>query len=281
MSLQITILCENSVGPSSPAIGEHGFAAFLKTPAGSYLFDTGQGTTILHNARHLNKDLSSLKKIFLSHGHYDHTGGLQHILKIKNPVDVYAHHRIFDKKYARLEEKGKTEEKYIGMRHTRNYYEKRGAHFTFNRRFTEVEENVYLTGEIPRITAYEKGDPRLLIHDNGKVIPDPLSDDQALVVRTKQGLTVILGCAHSGLINTIEYVLDHFKGKNLHAIIGGTHLGFLKDTQLNSTISDLKHHDFRILGMSHCTGLNAASRLFQEFKHQCFFATAGTSFNIE
>jgi 7,8-dihydropterin-6-yl-methyl-4-(beta-D-ribofuranosyl)aminobenzene 5'-phosphate synthase len=196
-------------------------------------------------------------------------------------LEVCAHPRIFDKKYARLEKNGKTEEKYIGIRHTRNYYEKRGANFTFNRHFTEVEENIYLTGEIPRITAYEKGDTRLLIHDNGHAIPDPLSDDQALVVRTKQGLTVILGCAHAGLINTLEYVLDHLKGEQLHAIIGGTHLGFLTDDQLNNTISDLRHHDFHMLGMSHCTGFKAGAILYQEFKEQCLFATAGTSFNID
>jgi 7,8-dihydropterin-6-yl-methyl-4-(beta-D-ribofuranosyl)aminobenzene 5'-phosphate synthase len=281
MSIQITILCENTVGPSLFTLGEHGFAAFLETPAGNYLFDTGQGTTILRNAKHLKKNLDSLQKIFLSHGHYDHTGGLQHVLKIKNPLEVCAHPRIFDKKYARVKNNGKTKENYIGMRHTKQYYEKRGANFTFNRHFTEVRENIYLTGEIPRITAYEKGDERLSIHDNGQVIPDPLYDDQALVVRTQQGLTIVLGCAHSGLINTIEYVLDHLTGEQLHAIIGGTHLGFLTDDQLNSTISDLRHHDFHMLGMSHCTGLKAGARLYQEFKEQCLFATAGTSFNID
>jgi 7,8-dihydropterin-6-yl-methyl-4-(beta-D-ribofuranosyl)aminobenzene 5'-phosphate synthase len=281
MSIHITILCENTVGPSLSLTGEHGFAAFLETPSGNYLFDTGQGTTILRNAGHLKKNLTSLRKLFLSHGHYDHTGGLQHVLKIKSPLEVCAHPRIFDKKYARLKNNGGSEEKYIGIRHTKGYYEKRGAKFTFNRHLTEVGEDLYLTGEIPRITAYEKGDPRLLIHENETVIPDPLSDDQALVLKTQKGLTVILGCAHSGLINTIEHVLDQLKGERLHAIIGGTHLGFLTDDQLKSTISDLKHHDFRMLGMSHCTGLKAASRLFQEFKNQCFFATAGTSFHIE
>jgi 7,8-dihydropterin-6-yl-methyl-4-(beta-D-ribofuranosyl)aminobenzene 5'-phosphate synthase len=281
MSIQITILCENTVGPSLLTLGEHGFAVFLETPAGNYLFDTGQGTTILRNAHYLKKSLSSLQKAFLSHGHYDHTGGLQHVLKIKCPLEICAHPRIFDKKYARLKNNGRTKEKYIGVRHTKDYYEKRGANFTFNSSFTEVGENIYLTGEIPRVTAYEKGDPRLLLHDNGQVIADPLYDDQALVVRTKQGLTVILGCAHSGLINTIKHILGHFTGEQLYAIIGGTHLGFLTEGQLNSTISDLRQHDFHMLGMSHCTGLTAGARLYQEFQDQCFFATAGTSFNIE
>ena len=153
------------------------------------------------------------------------------MLKLKNPVKVCAHHRIFDKKYARLKANGSTTDKYIGMRHTRNYFEKRGAHFSFNQDFTEVEENIYLTGEIPRTTSFEKGDVRLLTHDNKNVVPDSVPDDQALVVRSKHGLTVILGCAHSGLINTLEYVLDHFTGEKLHTIIGGTHLGFLKEDQ--------------------------------------------------
>ena len=281
MSIQITILCENTVGPSLSTIGEHGFAVFLETPTGNYLFDTGQGPTILKNAKHLNKNLTSLQKIFLSHGHYDHTGGLQQVLKIKNPLEVCAHSRIFDKKYARLKNNGRTSEKYIGMQHTKDYYEKRGANFTLNRFFTKAGKNIYLTGEIPRVTPFEKGDERLLVHDNGHVMPDPLFDDQALVARTKQGLTVILGCAHSGLINTIQYVLDHFKGEPLHAIIGGTHLGFLTEDQLNSTISDLRNRDFQILGVSHCTGLKAASRLFQEFQQKCYFATVGTCFIIE
>ena len=280
MTIRITVICENTVGPSLSTIGEHGFAAFLETPAGNYLFDTGQGMAILHNAKQLKKNLTSIKKVFLSHGHYDHTGGLQHVIKLKNPVEVCAHHRIFDKKYARLKANGSTTEKYIGMRHTRNYFEKRGAHFRFNQDFTEVEENIYLTGEIPRITSYEKSDARLLTYDNGNAVPDSVPDDQALVVKTKQGLTIILGCAHSGLINTLEYILDHFTGEKLHTIIGGTHLGFLKEEQLNSTISHLRHHDFKMLGMSHCTGLEAAARLYHEFKGQCSFATAGTSFVI-
>ena len=167
------------------------------------------------------------------------------------------------------------------MRHTLDYFEKQGAHFRLNRYFTEVGEGMYLTGEIARTTDFEKRDPRLLINDNGTLMPDPVLDDQALVVRTKNGIVIMLGCAHAGLINTIEYVLDHFNGEKLHALIGGTHLGFLKDDQIDQTIAYLKNCALSIIGASHCTGLRAAARLFQEFKDKFFFAIVGTSFVID
>ena len=278
MTIRITIICENSVGPSPSTIGEHGFAAFIETESGNYLFDTGQGFTILHNAQCLQKDLASIKSIFLSHGHYDHTGGLHQVLKLKKKTTVYAHPYIFDKKYARLKTNGRETEKHIGMRHTLDYFEKRGAHFSFNRCFTEVGKGMYLTGEVERTTDFEKGDARLLMNDHGKLVTDPILDDQSLVVRTTQGLVIMLGCAHSGLINTIEYILNHFTSEKVHALIGGTHLGFLKDDQLDKTIAHLKQLDFSMIGASHCTGLTAAARLFQEFKEQFFFANVGTSF---
>jgi 7,8-dihydropterin-6-yl-methyl-4-(beta-D-ribofuranosyl)aminobenzene 5'-phosphate synthase len=280
MAIRITIICENTVGPSLSVIGEHGFAAFLETPAGNFLFDTGQGISILHNARILKKDLNSTDKIFLSHGHYDHTGGLKYVLKPKGKAKVYAHPQIFEKKYACLKTNGAETERYIGMRQTRNFLEKLGAHFRLNACFTEVGADMYLTGEIPRITNFEKVDLRLLRNNNGKLVPDPVCDDQALVMSTKKGLVVILGCGHSGIINTIEYVLKHLKKEKLYALIGGTHLGFLKDDQLERTIIRLKQYDFNKIGVSHCTGLKAAVRLLQEFKDKFFFANVGASFEI-
>jgi len=281
MAIRITILCENSVGPSLSTIGEHGLAAFIETEKGNYLFDTGQGFSILHNAQCLKKDLTSIKNIFLSHGHYDHTGGLQHVLQMKNNVIVHAHPHIFEKKYARLKTNGREMEKYIGMRHTLDYFENRGAHFSFNRCFTEVGEGMFLTGEIAKTTDFEKGDSRLLMNDNGALVTDPLLDDQSLVLKIKRGLVIMLGCAHSGLINTIEFVLDRLKKEKLYALIGGTHLGFLKDDQLDKTIAHLKQLDFNKIGVSHCTGLQAAAKLFQEFKDKFFFANVGTSFVMD
>ena len=91
MPIKFTILCENSVGVPFSAVGEHGFACFIESDSGNYLFDTGQGLGILQNAAVLNKDLSSIKAIMISHGHYDHTGGLPQVLQRCGRVPVYAH----------------------------------------------------------------------------------------------------------------------------------------------------------------------------------------------
>jgi len=281
MAIRITILCENTVGVPLPVIGEHGFAAFIETEKGNYLFDTGQGFSILQNAQCLKKDLASIKSIFLSHGHYDHTGGLPGVLNLNKNAKVCAHPAIFTQKYALLKTNGNDTQKYIGMKFPKEHYEKQGAQFVFTSSLSTVEEGIYVTGEIPRTTAFEKGDPRLLVSTDGNLVPDPLLDDQSLVLSTEQGLVIILGCAHAGLINTIQYVLDHFKGKKLHALLGGTHLGFLKDDQIDKTIAYLKNCDFSIIGASHCTGLKAAARLFQEFNDRFFFANVGTSFLFE
>ena len=88
----------------------------------------------------------------------------------------------------------------------------------------------------------------------------------------------MLGCAHAGLINTIAYVLDHLHKEKVYALIGGTHLGFLKDDQRERTITHLRQFDFKKIGVSHCTGLKAGARLLQEFKEKFFFANVGTSF---
>ncbi len=278
MDTRITILCDNTVNGPLAVLGEHGYAAFIETERGNYLFDTGQGLTILQNAHCLKKDLSSIKGLFLSHGHYDHTGGLPSVLTLNNSVKVYAHPDIFSQKYALVKTNGNDTQRYIGMHFPKEHYEKRGAQFELKSSLSEVAEGIYLTGEIPRTTEFEKGDPRLIVKNNGTEVPDPLLDDQSLIIRAKHdGLIILLGCSHSGLINTIQYVLDQFKGEKLSAIIGGTHLAFLKDDQVEKTITQLKHYNFNKIGVSHCTGLKAEMRLFQEFKDKFFVANVGTS----
>jgi 7,8-dihydropterin-6-yl-methyl-4-(beta-D-ribofuranosyl)aminobenzene 5'-phosphate synthase len=276
MDVKITILCENTVPPSLPVLGEHGFAAFIETENGNYLFDTGQGLSIAHNAKYLKKDLSTIKSVFLSHGHYDHTGGLGHVLKVRGRVQVFAHPDIFEKKYAAVRNNGQENKKYVGMQYERGELESLGAQFALRTLFEEVEKDIYLTGEVPRTTDYEKGDTRLLVDKAGSLLPDRIDDDQSLVLKTNQGLLIVLGCAHAGLINTLRHINGYFRHDRIHTIVGGTHLGFLTDDQLDKTIADLKDLDFQQLGASHCTGAKASARLFQEFGDRFFFAHAGT-----
>lgn len=272
--IKITILCENLV--CRDGFGEHGFSAFIETDKGNYLFDTGSGHSIIGNSLVLCKDLRTVKKIFLSHGHYDHTGGLPEVLKIRGKVAVHAHPDIFLDRIAVIKEKTKKIKRFVGIPFKKSYLESLGADFVFNIKFIEVDKGIFLTGEVPRKTSFEKSDPRLFAQFKGKMTQDILLDDQSLILDSKNGLILILGCAHSGMINIINYVINKTKKEKIYAILGGTHLDFLTSGQLEESIGFLKKIKFEKIGVSHCTGIRAAFRLQQEFGGRFFYGCVGS-----
>jgi len=270
---KLTILCENSVGVPFGVIGEHGFACFVETEQGNYLFDTGQGFAITQNALALGKDLASIRVIMISHGHYDHTGGLPAVLKIRGAVDVFGHPDMFTRRVWSSE--GET--RFVGIPFRRPYLEGLGAQFRLGVDLVEVGPGVYLTGEIPRKGAFEKGDDKMsaILPDGNTIQPDPINDDLSLIIDSKKGLVIILGCAHAGLINIIDYALEKMNKDRIHAIIGGTHLGFSDDAQFEETVNVLDRYQIDLLGVSHCTGLVKASMLHARLQERFFFGTVG------
>lgn len=279
MGIRITVLCENSVGDIR-GLGEHGFSALIETSEGHYLFDTGGGHTILPNALAFGKDLKGVKKVCLSHGHYDHTGGLPLVLQRTGPIDVYAHPDIFLERIA-VFKRGKEEiRRFVGLPYRRVYLEFLGARFVLERGFQDLGRGIFLTGEVPRRTPFEGSDQRLLALKNGEYRIDEFRDDQSIVLDTPKGLVVIFGCAHAGMVNTLRYAMERVGKERIHAILGGTHLGFLTDEQLEASIKTLKELSVEKIGVSHCTGLRAASRLAHEFGDRFFFASVGTVLEV-
>ncbi len=277
--VRLTVLCDNVVGIVG-GIGEHGYAIFIETEGGPYLFDTGSGVGIISNAKLLGKDLQAVKKIFLSHGHYDHTGGLTNVLDLVSPVPVYAHPAVFGEKYSVSKKDDRTETKFIGIPQRRALLEAKGAYFQLDTDFREVGEGVFLTGEIPRTMGFEAVEKRLTVKVNNAFETDMFPDDQALVLSTKKGLVVLLGCSHAGTINTLRYVQLKLKDEPLYAVIGGTHWGFLKEENFAASVEILKQMDISIIGVSHCTGIPVASKLMNEFGDRAFYASVGTVIEI-
>jgi 7,8-dihydropterin-6-yl-methyl-4-(beta-D-ribofuranosyl)aminobenzene 5'-phosphate synthase len=276
---KITVLCENVVG-NGIGLGEHGFAVYVETDQGVFLMDTGSGLTIAYNSEVLKKDLGLARKVFLSHGHYDHTGGLLDVLERTGPVDVYGHPSIFDAKYAIAKEAYKPEKRFIGIPFRKALLEAKGARFLLDTGFQEVAKGICFTGEIPRVTDFEKGDPRLFVMSGIGLERDTVPDDQALVFSTAKGLVVLLGCAHAGIINTLRYVAEQMGGQRLHAVLGGTHLGFFNDDELDQPLKALRDFNPDVIGVSHCTGLKVAQRLSDEFGSRVIYASVGSSFEV-
>jgi 7,8-dihydropterin-6-yl-methyl-4-(beta-D-ribofuranosyl)aminobenzene 5'-phosphate synthase len=273
MKARLTVLCENSAGFQLGLVGEHGFACLVETGGGDYLFDTGQGFGIVSNALSLKKDLGGIAAVMLSHGHADHTGGLPAVLKVRGPVDVYGHRDLFLERISSRQ----GQKRFIGIPYNRHYLEFLGARFQLGDEIREVGPGVFLTGEIPRRTAFEKGDTEMtaLLPDGQTLHPDPIRDDLSLIVDTDKGLVVVLGCAHAGLINIIDYTLETMGRDRIYAILGGTHLGFTGDAQFEATLAAIDRYRIERIGVSHCTGPARAAMLYARYPHKFFFGSVG------
>jgi 7,8-dihydropterin-6-yl-methyl-4-(beta-D-ribofuranosyl)aminobenzene 5'-phosphate synthase len=259
--LRITILLENSVHRAGLA-AEHGLCVQVQFRGQSLLLDTGQTDLVALNAQQLGVSLAGLNAIVLSHGHYDHTGGVPAVLASAQNAKVFAHPTAFAPKYSCP---ASQPARYIGMsEQTANALRCHPVGVSSTRGWTAVADGIYCTGEIPRQNSYEDvGGP--FFQDEAGRRPDPIVDDQALVVDLGGSVVVVLGCAHSGVVNTLDHIARHTANKPIRAILGGMHLGSASDERIEKTIERLRQAAPEILMPIHCTGWPAVARLWQEF----------------
>jgi 7,8-dihydropterin-6-yl-methyl-4-(beta-D-ribofuranosyl)aminobenzene 5'-phosphate synthase len=277
MEIKLTTLSENTAG-SVGLLAEWGLSILVEVDGYKVLLDTGLDTSAAHNAVTMGIDLSAVDRIVLSHGHRDHTGGLRHVLNaMRKEIEVIAHPDIWTFKYSRTFSK---KAQYAGIPFAREALESWGAVFKLTKEPVWITDNIVTTGEIPMHTEYEKIDRELLVKEGGKLHPDPLRDDQALIIKADLGLIVILGCGHRGMINTLHHARKITGVEQIHMVVGGTHLFTASREQIDLTITELKRLGIQKIGVSHCTGLPAATRLFQEFGDNFFFNNAGNVVTI-
>lgn len=277
MSIQITTLSENTAH-TTRLLAEWGLSILVEADGHRILLDTGSSFSAAYNAIALGVDLSQIDKIVFSHGHFDHTGGLLHILKMmKRQTEVIAHPDIWAAKYGR---RPGEKEQYAGVPFPKEAAESSGASFKLTREPVWISENIVTSGEIPMLTEYEEIDPILYIKEKGELKPDPLWDDQALFIKCEKGLIIILGCAHRGVINTIKHAQKLTGIESIYAVIGGTHLVRASPQRMDLTIAELLSFGIQRLGACHCTGLAASAILAQTFGEAFFFNNAGTCITL-
>ena len=274
--LTLTTLSENSANRKG-LLAEHGLSILVEYGDYSILFDTGQGVSAVHNAEKMGINLRNIKEIALSHGHFDHTGGLKHILE-NGPQNVYTHPDSLAAKYRKLEN---NVYKPMGLPFTVSELKALGANFILNRQPVELCPGMILTGEIPRKVSFEPTAEGHVILEGGTYRRDFLLDDQAIVINTSSGIVVLLGCSHAGIINTLNYARDLTGSDKIHAVIGGTHLIEANSERLELTIKALKDMHIKKIAVSHCTGFKAQMALKQAFGDDFILNNCGHTIHID
>ncbi len=271
--LKVTVLVENTVGISVGLLSEWGLSMLLDFGDERILFDTGEQGSLLANAQAMGIDLKQINRVVLSHGHYDHTGGLLKFLQLHGSVPIYAHAELFVDHYGcGVHGQGN---KYLGVPFRQELLESVGAEFHWCRQPLELRPGLWLSGEVPRRTAFERVDERLIQIRQGHTVQDSVPDDFSLFFVSQQGLIILLGCAHAGLVNIVEYAKQVTGEQRVRALIGGTHLGPASKEQQEKTVEYLKSLNLSCLAPNHCTGPAMSSRLASEFPHQFAWANAG------
>jgi len=273
-ALKITTLAENLA--YAKCLGQWGLSFLLefvdmKGDERKIVFDTGiNKKALLHNIKALKVGLSDVDSIVLSHGHLDHTAATVEVAKAAGGVEIYAHPHTFLPRFYE-DKRGKRRRIGVPKGERLNEIERVGGKILLNKESTEVAPGVWTTGQIKRVTTFERTLPlsegeKLTIVIRGEEMDDQILDDQALWMNIEEfGPLVITGCAHAGPVNTLLQVKRIGNFKQIYGLVGGTHLVKRSEEYLQQTVSEFKKFGLRLISPCHCTGFKVTTNLWQAF----------------
>jgi 7,8-dihydropterin-6-yl-methyl-4-(beta-D-ribofuranosyl)aminobenzene 5'-phosphate synthase len=246
--MKLSVLADNHPGVNTPA--EHGFSYLIEFDGKRLLFDTGQSDMFIKNAKIMNASLQKIDTIVLSHGHFDHGNGLDYLSGYR----LICHPGCFMKRYR------KTDRLYIGLKNSRTELASKYELVTTAQPY-KISERIFFLGEIPRLTDFESQTTSFFYEDG---TPDYVPDDSAVAIILPEGLFVITGCGHAGVVNTLEHARKITGVNILHGIMGGFHLKS-RDIQTLETVRYLQENKLKHIYPSHCTELPALTLFYETF----------------
>jgi 7,8-dihydropterin-6-yl-methyl-4-(beta-D-ribofuranosyl)aminobenzene 5'-phosphate synthase len=283
-AMKVTVLSTMLVGGAREGVGEWGFAAVLEVDGRRWLIDTGaRAETVLKNAQELKVDLSAITDLVITHNHDDHTGGLLTLrreMARKNPAALTRAHVAKGIFTSRLDKAGREGG---GLLPIKAEYEKLGGTFVEYDKPTRLAPGVWMTGPVPRTYPERNWSVSTMLQTPGGPVEDNVPEDSSIVIQTAQGLVVVSGCGHAGIINTVEFAQKAVQQAPVHAAIGGFHLFAASDETLAWTAGKLKDAKLAYLLGAHCTGIESVFRIRQALglaRKQAVVGAVGSSFTL-
>lgn len=250
--ITIQSLIDNKGSEHKALKSEHGLSVIVTSGRNKILFDTGSSDSFMYNAHLLNVDLSTLDCVVLSHNHYDHSLGFKMLKESGNPVKrLYTGEHFFDIKYA----KNGNVYTYLSCGWGADFIKRYGVdHITVVKK-TEIADGIYAVGGFTtdKNNHYETIPERFVKNKNGVFVPDDFIDEVCLVIQKNDGLVMIVGCAHRGIVNMVSYVSALFNAP-VNAVYGGVHLNEANEERCMFTLKALSSFGVKVAGFSHCSG---------------------------
>jgi len=276
------------VAPGKSIHSEHGIAYYVESVVNdkttACMFDFGLDPVgVMNNIALLGLELGKVQAFALSHGHFDHWMGAVSILKqnrsfIAGGTPFYTGEDTFAHRYA--VNPGATDLTDLGQLRKEDI-EALGLEVVEVKQPLQIIPGVYITGNIERVSTYEKVPPSLLIKRGEKIEPDDFRGEQAIFCKVKgKGLVVLSGCAHAGIVNTVKHVQKIAATDKVHAVMGGFHLINAKPEVIQNTVADIKAMRPDHIIPTHCTGFEAITAFAGEMPAEFNLNTAGTLYTF-
>ena len=273
--MKLSILTDNRV-ETRGLLAEHGLSVFIEDSALRLLFDTGQTYVFRHNAKEMGIDITRVDGIVLSHGHYDHCGGLVHYPDDAPMPPVYAGKGALDGKY----KTGQKRPVDIGIPWAKGGWPRINKSVVVNEKNLRIAPGAMLHTDIPCTVPFEGTPQGFLTGSIDSPAQDTMRDEQMLVLERENSIDVILGCSHPGIINCLSYAQSLYPGKRIGTVLAGMHLKAADDKRIDETIRQLKAMDIGLVIPMHCTGQNAICRMSRELGAQCRPLCTGQTIEI-